>query len=302
MNHQEDEYWERVRCPLCEGGDSEPISAATPNDLRIRGQFLAVRCRSCGLVYANPRLNQHAMTVAYQSLDEKGLGEPSPIRNRSGVLTRWWRHATQRQVVGDWIDQGPVLDVGCHTGNLLVELRERGFEVRGIEMSAHGVQACRERGLEVSQGLVENLSLPCEGFGTILLSHVLEHVREPLATLRKLRAALIPGGRIVIAVPNSGGVVARLFGPYWHGWDPPFHLTHFEPRTLAAIIIKAGFQLDCVRTRGLPEDVTRSLAKMTKRPARALWARAVLLPPSWLIGKVSLGGEICAVGQRPVSG
>jgi SAM-dependent methyltransferase len=167
-------------------------------------------------------------------------------------------------------------------------------------MNEEGVRQCRSRGLDVVQGQVEDVDLRDGHFATILLSHVLEHIRAPVATLRKLRVALLPGGRVVIAVPNAGGLVARTAGRYWHGWDPPFHLTHFTPHTLATMLVEAGFEVASVRTRGYPDDITRSLAKMFKRPVTSLPLRAALLPGSWLLGKVNLGGEICAVGRRPV--
>jgi SAM-dependent methyltransferase len=215
-------------------------------------------------------------------------------------VRRWWRQVTQRQVVGDWVERGPVLDVGCNNGGLLVKLRDRGFEVSGIEMGEAGVRVCRERGLDVTHGNVEGVDLPNERFATVLLSHVLEHVRTPIEVLRRLRSALVPGGRIVIAVPNARGTCARLFAEHWHGWDPPFHLTHFDPQSLRAVLEKAGYEVTKVYTRGHPEDVTRSLAKLIGWPVTSLPLRAALLPPSWVLGKLALGGEICAVAHRAV--
>ena len=198
------------------------------NEGRVPGRFTYVRCETCGLTYANPRLVASALSAAYAACPAPG---PSVELGNAGLFTQWWRHATQRQIVGDWVKSGPVLDVGCHTGDLLVQLRERGLEVAGIESSSDGARACRERGLSVTQGLVEDVPLPSGRFGTILMSHVLEHVRDPVAVLRKLKAALTPGGRIVVAVPNCRGAVARAFGRHWHGWDPPYHLIQYDPTT-----------------------------------------------------------------------
>lgn len=287
----------QVACPQCQSSDYDRLFDCKPNQPTLPGTFPVGRCRACGLAYANPRLGDAALTAAYTACGAAEADARAPS-TPPGPFTRWWRHTTQRQVVGDWVQQGPVLDVGCNNGDLMLAVRERGLEVAGIETSATGVRVCRDRGLQVTQGRWEDVSLPDETLGTILMSHVLEHFGDPLRALEKARRALRPGGRIVIAVPNSRGAVARLFRSHWHGWDPPYHLTHFDPRALATMLGRAGFKVTHLSTRGVPDDVTRSLAKAFHRPVRALWFRAGLLPASWLLGRFTLGGELCAVAER----
>lgn len=269
------------------------------------GTFSIVRCHGCGLTYANPRLAPFALSGAYATLENAvPAGRPAAGKDVPApeLLRGWWRRLTQRQVVGDWVETGPVLDVGCHVGDLLTMLRERGLEVSGIENSPAAVARCRALGLDVRQGRIEQVELDEVAYGTITLSHVLEHLAEPVAVLKKLWRALVPGGRLVVAVPNHQGLVARLFGGHWHGWDPPFHLVHFDPSSLRGVMAAAGFRVDHLVTRGTPDDVTRSLTKMLGRRVDALPLRAALLPPTWALGRCSLGGEICAVGHRPASG
>lgn len=299
MDPNEDGKWEVVPCPQCGGKDSAPMLNAVPNEPRVTGSFSTARCCDCGLLFANPRLNKEALLSAYEALSgASALFATSDDSRQEGMVVRWWRHATQHQVVGDWVQRGPVLDVGCNNGDLLLDLRARGFEVHGIEMDHRAVENCLARGLNVRQGLIEEVELPKNKYGTILLSHVLEHISDLTTILRKLHGALLPGGRIVIAVPNAAGAVARAFGRHWHGWDPPFHLTHFEPYTLRSVLVKAGFDVTSVKTRGLPDDCTRSLSRLLKRPVGSLWVRMALFPPSWVIGKLSMGGELCAVAER----
>ena len=257
-----------------------------------------VGCDGCGLTYANPRLRGPALSAAYASLETPLADTPDAMADASG-LRGWWRHMTQRQVVGDWVEKGPVLDVGCHIGDLLLTLKARGLEVSGIESSPSAIARCRARGLQVTQGTIEEVQLPDAAYQTITLSHVLEHVADPVAVLRKLYRALAPGGRIVIAVPNRAGLAARIFGRHWHGWDPPFHLIHFDRESLAGVLEAAGLAVDRVLTRGNPDDVTRSVRKMLGRRIDAFWVRAALLPPTWALGPLDLGGELCAVAHRP---
>jgi len=292
---------ESVPCPHCQGQAFRPLTVTDPNKSGFGARYSVVECLGCGLVYSNPRLTGPALSAAYATLQQEATPSSHPPEgvNPPGLARRWWRHLTQRQVVGDWVEAGPVLDVGCDVGELLVALKARGLEVSGIEVSSAAVERCRARGLNVIQGTVEEVSLPESAYRTITLSHALEHFSDPGAVLRKLWRSLVPGGRLVVAVPNHDGLIARLFGPHWHGWDPPFHLTHFDPASMRAVLAAAGFQVESVSTRGNPEDVTRSLAKLLGRPVDALWMRAAFLP-TWILGALGKGGELCAVAQRPL--
>jgi SAM-dependent methyltransferase len=279
------------------------VTVAHANKTSFGVRFPVVRCDGCGLVYANPRLTGPALSAAYALLREveAKLFPPRPDETKPpGLVRRWWRHLTQRQVVGDWVEAGPVLDIGCDVGQLLLTLRARGIQASGIEVSPIAVQRCRARDLDVIHGTVEEVDLPDAAYRTITLSHVLEHFPDPNAVLKKLWRALEPGGRIIIAVPNHQGLIARLFGAHWHGWDPPFHLTHFDSTSLARLLETAGFQIDSLFTRSNPEDVTRSLGNLVGRRVDALWIRAAFLP-TWILGPLRQGGELCVVASRPLS-
>ena len=84
-------------------------------------------------------------------------------------------------------------------------------------------------------------------FDLIILFQVLEHLAEPLVTLRRSARLLERGGVMVVAVPNIASWQARLFGRSWFHLDVPRHLHHFSPAALACAFEKAG--LTVVRTR-----------------------------------------------------
>lgn len=299
MQRPNEEDFETVPCPQCACDDCRAVTSTEPNRASVGRNFAVVQCSRCGLTYSSPRLRASALAAAYADSEaDHGPDAPRVTPGEAGALRQWWRRATQRQLVIDAVERGPVLDVGCGFGDALLELKQRGFEVRGIESSRAGVRVCRERGIDVLAGTVESVDLPDGYFQTIVMSHVLEHIAAPMPILRKLRAALAPGGRLAIAVPNHRGVVARVFGAAWHGWDPPFHLTHFDAHTLTSMLNSAGFRVTGITFRGAPEDVTRSMAKALRRPVTALWLRVALLPGSLLLGSLALGGEICAVAER----
>lgn len=156
---------------------------------------------------------------------------------------------------------GRLLEVGCATGARLALLRALGWDVQGVETSA---QACRLAkalyGLRVFCGELEEVSLPAGSLDAVVMSHVLEHVRDPVATLREARRVLRPSGVVVIETPNVASLGRRLFGPYWYEWDVPRHLFLFDAWTLGLACDRAGLRLRRVVYSSYMGDWTRSLA------------------------------------------
>ena len=70
---------------------------------------------------------------------------------------------------------------------------------------------------------------------------VLEHFLDPLRALAGCRAALEPGGRVVVMTPNVDAWAHRLLGRSWSGLHAPRHTHLFNARTLAHAAEKAGF-------------------------------------------------------------
>ena len=111
-------------------------------------------------------------------------------------------------------------------------------------------------------------------FDRVLLSHVLEHVPNPLEVLEKLRGRLRPGGRLLLSVPNVESLQAQVFGGYWLGYDMPRHLWHFSPSTLGHLVRRAGFEIVESRTVELAAYATES-----QKSLRESGEREVLYDP-----------------------
>lgn len=137
---------------------------------------------------------------------------------------------------------GRLLDVGCGSGQGLQLMQSLGWSVTGVDFDPAAVLVARGKGLDVRAGTVAAQEYPADSFDAVTLSHVIEHLPDPLETLQECRRIVKPGGRVVIATPNSQSWGRRLFGADWRGLEPPRHLQIFSHSALAQLALQAGFR------------------------------------------------------------
>lgn len=149
----------------------------------------------------------------------------------------WRRTAMLAQRPGD----ERLMDVGCGDGGFLTAAENLGWNVSGTELDAARNQ---QQNLEVFSSLSEaSEKYGGSSFAAITMWHTLEHFKDPKEVLEDARRLLTPDGTILIAVPNSESLQARLFGKYWLHNDVPRHLFHFSPDSLQRLLRQAGFEV-----------------------------------------------------------
>lgn len=149
--------------------------------------------------------------------------------------------------------EASLLEVGCgsgETGELALQKGRAGRYV-GIELMAEPASRAVEKLSDVIVGDIEELELdflPAE-FDGLVMSEVLEHLREPDAVLRKLHRYVRPGGRVMASSPNIAHwkVVRELimgrFPQHDRGVFDRTHLRWFTPESFAAMFERTGFQV-----------------------------------------------------------
>lgn len=119
-------------------------------------------------------------------------------------------------------------------------MSDRGWAVVGVEPDARAADQARAKaGIRVYATLAE-LQSTTERFDAITLSHVLEHVSDPIATLRDCWGMLNVSGRLVVLTPNVKSLGHVWFKGDWRGLEPPRHLFLFSPTTLSVVATRAG--------------------------------------------------------------
>jgi 2-polyprenyl-3-methyl-5-hydroxy-6-metoxy-1,4-benzoquinol methylase len=239
-------------CPVCKSTTAEPDDRLT-RIVRAAAPERIVRCAGCGLVRRDPPLSpDRAAEIyndAYYRQYEASVGMTGDL---DGVLRPHLRKRLHR--VERCLGVGRLLEIGCGKGAFLEHARQRGWAVRGVEVSAEAGNVAQDKGLDVHIGPVETVSPPAEPYDFVHMNHVLEHLAEPVEVLRRVFSWLRPGSRIVIEVPNEFDNLFFRFGSRVlpeRAMIYPVQSTHevfFNPTTLRRAVTAAGLAIERCRT------------------------------------------------------
>ena len=236
---------EEVSCPLCDADDGRLLSTQ-------QGRFGVVKCRRCGLVRLSPRPTREAARRLYDETYYAAGGYDGYVETFErfrGVYERLFAKRLallSRHVAGP----GRLLECGCAHGFQLEWLRRQRWEVAGNDVSAEAAAYARRHfDLEVAEGPLEEAALEPASFDAAYLVDIVEHLYDPGAALANVRAALKPGGVILVQVPYELYHWEKIGRALWEGKRPgtvapdavPYHVAFFTPRTLRAMLRKHGF-------------------------------------------------------------
>jgi SAM-dependent methyltransferase len=175
---------------------------------------------------------------------------------------------------------GRMLDFGCGAGDFMKRMREYGWNVEGIDISAAVANRLRDSaGFRVHIGTLPHPGIRPESFDAIAMWHSLEHVHRPRAVLKAAQEALRRGGILAVSVPNFASWSRRHFHRHWFELELPRHLTHFEPATLKAMVEAEGFRVLSLEQIGRGSCVRRSARIASEAGSGSWWLRS--LRRSW---------------------
>jgi len=222
-------------CPLCGKSDFDNL---------YQLDAPVVQCSSCRLVFLNPQPRVEHQEFYDESYyrgtsekkerdDNEDVLEGDKIRMRleacQGVVDKVMQYQPQP---GTW------LDIGCGPGFLLSQVKARGWQTVGLDSSPFAPQFAKEQfGLEnVHIGLIEDMNFKGQQFDVISMQHVIEHIYEPVATMKEILKLLKPNGILYLETPDIESGSAKLYGKDWLHIKIPEHVLYFSELTLKRLL------------------------------------------------------------------
>lgn len=241
-----------------------------------------LRCKECGQL-----ISQCSAADYWESMQE--FDDPVGTLPVAGSEQRRFRRSKGfLDRISKLLKQSPgqirLLDVGCSSGAFLNTAVNLGFLAEGVEPAPKAAMAAQTAGLNVRQGLLQEVGYADGQFDAVTLFEVIEHLQQPLELLKEVHRILRPDGILLIGTGNAASWSMAVMGERWeylsiakHGG----HISFFSPESIAYLAQRSGFSVVAVRTRRVSfyekDDSAKPFYRITKLIGELLNAFAVLL-------------------------
>lgn len=278
-----------MSCPVCGSVERQLLYPDLTDRAfgAVTGSWDLHRCRGCGAAYLDPPPSNSVLDAAYvgycthivPTVEQPPEGPVATARRalRNGLVNarygyelnpstrlaplllaplpgvrgnteRTFRHLQKRT---------RLLDVGCGSGDFVAHAELVGWRATGIDVDQEALREGRKAGYDLR---LETLDQHPDGdYDAITMSHVIEHVRDPVGLLYAARERLRSDGVLWIATPNLASLGHRRYRDAWFPLDPPRHLILFDHGSLQLAVTRAGFG---------------TLMDMSHAPVASAWFRA----------------------------
>jgi 2-polyprenyl-3-methyl-5-hydroxy-6-metoxy-1,4-benzoquinol methylase len=230
-------------CPLCRSESHQIFDQLVSFAVPVRYAI----CSRCGFVFQPVEKLPEELDEFY-SVDYRLIyqGSEAPTAKDRLVQTARADHLVRLLKGSAGAGLQRTLDIGSSAGLFMLKLGEQYHcQAVGIEPGSAYRQQAQEQGLLVYPTLEAMQAVETERFDLISLVHTLEHLPDPLETLRRLRTDwLSPDGWLLLEVPNL----------YAHDSLELAHLSAFSRHTLCQMVTQAGFSVVKVVEHGVPRS------------------------------------------------
>jgi len=202
------------KCQVCRESVIRPFSDQKWNF--IGKEYSLVECVSCGTVFTNPMPDDETLSKVYSNcFDYRWYQDHYQAKYKDSLI----RLDEYKGLLGK-----RVLDFGGGVGYFSKAAESRGFI--SITYDPFKVKGDRAQGK----------------WDTLVALHVLEHSNNLARTIKEIKELLMPGGNIILTVPNYASSGYKGLGMAWVWAQPPLlHIFHFNFEGLKKLLAYHGF-------------------------------------------------------------
>jgi SAM-dependent methyltransferase len=240
-----------------------------------RGSQRIVVCSKCGAAFTDTSIPQREYDLLYSKRSRYAAGPAAPIEPDRDVS----RFRDIVNVIEEFVPlkSAPVVDIGCATGAMLAALAERGYtDLTGVDPSEECVTQTRMiSGVRAYTGSLAALPVPHELWRLVILSHVLEHVRDLRAALLGLIPKIASDAVLYVEVPDAARYCEFTWSPFQDFNSE--HINHFSQRTLESLLSVVGFSplrsdwKEILSAPGMPYPAIYCVA--ARRAGACMWVK-----------------------------
>jgi SAM-dependent methyltransferase len=257
-------------CPVCLHSAVVPLRVQRfllPENHPLANGYEVVCCEHCGFVYADTAVTQedyNRFYASYSKYEDKkigtGGGESSSDARRLDETAACIAKFLGRR-------DARILDIGCANGGLLLRLKKLGFQnLCGFDLPPGCVENTRKLGIEAKFGSVTEHPQDAGLFELIILSHVMEHIRDVRPAVQSVEKLLTGGGIIYIEVPDASEYASYVVAPF-----QDFNTEHINHFSILGMQNLMG-QLDFVGS-GVGQKVIESSPGMPYPAHYGFWSK-----------------------------
>lgn len=242
------------RCALC-GGITEqwlnmPIDAKKNSPTPYRD---VIRCKDCGhgVLYPLPSAEEIPEFYILNNYYTHGQTHIRPVSSTFAdkiLIKLSW--LADRQQIFDVSEtsrllpvKGKVCDLGCGHAHYLQAFKRLDHDVLGVDPDPSAQAEALKNGITVALGTAENIPAPISNqqFDLVIMTHSLEHCRDPVRAIHNAFALTKPGGYCYVEVPNCASEHFKTFTICSEMFDAPRHIHFFTPSSLRQLMVAAGY-------------------------------------------------------------
>jgi 2-polyprenyl-3-methyl-5-hydroxy-6-metoxy-1,4-benzoquinol methylase len=230
---------------------------------RLGEVYSLMHCKACAFISTHPLPDPNSLKQYYdQDYWQNSVGKTGSLLDRFYKLRMHGIIKTIKKMVPPG---SRILDWGAGDGSLLRLLEANGFEGVGID-----IYSAESPHRKLINSSIQDAPFQGEFFDAITCFHVLEHIDNPVLSLKTAMQFLKPGGILVFEVPNIESVSFKLFKKKWYPLDIPVHINHFSLSVLKRILDIVGsnqiLRVDHFSHRHSPSSVLLSVLPAISPP------------------------------------